>query len=639
MESYAASMGASERALSRLDRALLQFRRAVTHRPLPEDAHQVASRGFDGSAVALPHRAKIQAAFGHHDVSSAPAYVGGKATAACDTLGAAAYASQGSVAFADAPDLFTAAHEAAHLVQQRAGVHLLGGVGRSDDAYERHADAVAVAVVEGRSAEALLDAAPTGGSRGGVQRMEVEQDRAWFEEQKEDNDRFENIDAEDFLAEYLAKDLAYRNSCTDYDKAMLRQWGYQQKATAELSNSDTGLYVARFDPAEDHPEHISFVAFRGTEFLDDIMDIVADLHGEVGSTQYNDDVTGIRTLLKGATGNGICLTGHSLGGALAQRTASELGNDYPIRAVTTFQSAGIDEETIQRMRDIDAEVDVKHFQVTGDLVSKCGDGHIDGEYHVVDDRLITPWSAHREYFNYDAKARTDNEQGLLSGEQEVSTNDPTSDFERAHVEAIRDGLMLQDDLKEAYDALETLVSGGVPVEGLTGLPGLELAPGEMDTPPEWEDATTYDDQLRLITSAELEYEEYWDKARQVALQEASEYCAERSDDVGGANGDERERLEDQVRDNVMLIRDTYAEKAAPTLEDLAARIRNMANQVEAPGLGEAQEMVPYRTFEEETDFELKFQLWFESTFGVFFHDGGCYVGPLASANETDLVIY
>jgi hypothetical protein len=42
------------------------------------------------------------------------------------------------------------------VVQQRAGVHLTGGVGEAGDQYERHADAVAGLVVSGGSAEALL---------------------------------------------------------------------------------------------------------------------------------------------------------------------------------------------------------------------------------------------------------------------------------------------------------------------------------------------------------------------------------------------------------------------------------------------------------------------------------------------------
>lgn len=55
------------------------------------------------------------------------------------------------------PTLRTAAREVAHVIQQQAGVQLSGGVGQVGDRYEQHADAVAEQVVQGRSAEALLD--------------------------------------------------------------------------------------------------------------------------------------------------------------------------------------------------------------------------------------------------------------------------------------------------------------------------------------------------------------------------------------------------------------------------------------------------------------------------------------------------
>jgi peptidoglycan hydrolase-like protein with peptidoglycan-binding domain len=62
--------------------------------------------------------------------------------------------------------LFTAAHEAAHVVQQRAGVSLDGGVGQVGDRHEQHADQVAARVVAGQSAADLLDAVAAPASRG-----------------------------------------------------------------------------------------------------------------------------------------------------------------------------------------------------------------------------------------------------------------------------------------------------------------------------------------------------------------------------------------------------------------------------------------------------------------------------------------
>ncbi len=79
-------------------------------------------------------------------------------------MGASAYATGNQVAFAGQPDLHTAAHEAAHFVQQRQGVQLYGGVGVVGDVYERQADAVADAVVAGKSAAGLLGGPSRGAS-------------------------------------------------------------------------------------------------------------------------------------------------------------------------------------------------------------------------------------------------------------------------------------------------------------------------------------------------------------------------------------------------------------------------------------------------------------------------------------------
>jgi hypothetical protein len=137
------------------------------------DVHAIAEHGLTEPAAPLPHLARIQASFGRHDVSHVQAHVGGAASDASAAMGAAAYATGNHVAFADSPDLHTAAHEAAHTVQQRGGVQLRGGVGAEGDDYERHADAVADRVVRGESAEALLDGAAAGGSAGpAVQRKE-----------------------------------------------------------------------------------------------------------------------------------------------------------------------------------------------------------------------------------------------------------------------------------------------------------------------------------------------------------------------------------------------------------------------------------------------------------------------------------
>ena len=119
-------------------------------------ARQTAAEGLQGTGGALPHGEAIGRSFGRFDVSNVRAHQGEAAQNASQALGASAYAADGQVAFRESPSLFTAAHEAAHVVQQRGGVQLRGGVGADGDEHEQHADQVAQAVVDGRSAEGLL---------------------------------------------------------------------------------------------------------------------------------------------------------------------------------------------------------------------------------------------------------------------------------------------------------------------------------------------------------------------------------------------------------------------------------------------------------------------------------------------------
>ncbi|GAB4569898.1 MAG: hypothetical protein Tsb0020_24320 [Haliangiales bacterium] len=138
--------------------------------PVQKSVHESAAEGVSGSGSSLPHLDRIQQAFGpSHDVSQVKAHVGGAAAQASEAIGAEAYATGNNIAFRSTPDLHTAAHEAAHVVQQRQGVSLEGGVGQAGDSYEKHADAVADRVVAGESAADLLGGGASAGASAAVQ--------------------------------------------------------------------------------------------------------------------------------------------------------------------------------------------------------------------------------------------------------------------------------------------------------------------------------------------------------------------------------------------------------------------------------------------------------------------------------------
>jgi hypothetical protein len=139
-----------------------------------EHIHAAAAHGTSGAAGPLPHLGEIQRSFGRHDVTGVQAHTDDRAAAGSRAMGAEAFATGDRVAFAGAPSLHTAAHEAAHVLQQQAGVQLRGGVGQVGDRYEQHADHVADAVVRGESSEALLDQVHGGSAGGAVQRSEIQ---------------------------------------------------------------------------------------------------------------------------------------------------------------------------------------------------------------------------------------------------------------------------------------------------------------------------------------------------------------------------------------------------------------------------------------------------------------------------------
>jgi hypothetical protein len=97
--------------------------------PSPTSVREAAAHGVATPASPLPHAHTIDRLFGRHDVSSIQAHQGPQATASAQAMGAQAYATGNHVVLGGSADLHTVAHEAAHVVQQRGGVQLKGGVG------------------------------------------------------------------------------------------------------------------------------------------------------------------------------------------------------------------------------------------------------------------------------------------------------------------------------------------------------------------------------------------------------------------------------------------------------------------------------------------------------------------------------
>jgi hypothetical protein len=141
----------------------------------PFAIHLVAEDGVAGASSPLPYHDELRASFGRHGgaLDGARAQIGGPAADASAAIGAQAYATGDRVAFASAPDRALAGHEAAHVVQQRAGVARKATLSAASDPFEEHADHVGAAFARGESVEPLLDRMPAGAASGAVQRKEA----------------------------------------------------------------------------------------------------------------------------------------------------------------------------------------------------------------------------------------------------------------------------------------------------------------------------------------------------------------------------------------------------------------------------------------------------------------------------------
>lgn len=123
------------------------------------DPQTVAHHAFAGAGGALPHLGAIQRSFGPYDVSTISAYTGTRARQANRVMGSEAMTRGEQVALGGSTPLHVAAHEAAHVLQHRAGLRIPGGVGGRRDTHEDFADRIADRVTSGRSATDLLDGA------------------------------------------------------------------------------------------------------------------------------------------------------------------------------------------------------------------------------------------------------------------------------------------------------------------------------------------------------------------------------------------------------------------------------------------------------------------------------------------------
>jgi len=123
------------------------------------------------------------------------------------------------------------------------------------------------------------------------------------------------------------------------------------------SGFDAALYRA--------PQGGLVIAYRGTEKTK-LNDWTTDLEQAAGfqSDQYDEAVDLAKRVQASYPGESVEITGHSLGGGLAQVGSAATGY-----SATTFNAAGINPATFERYDAIPADVNSQNYTVQGELLT------------------------------------------------------------------------------------------------------------------------------------------------------------------------------------------------------------------------------------------------------------------------------
>lgn len=205
-----------------------------------------------------------------------------------------------------------------------------------------------------------------------------------------------DIPNQDVILEQLAHQGAYGR----LDLRKLQGWGYREAGASV--DPESGFRAVLYVPTEealagqtDQAKVIraihggpppTVLAFRGTAEKRGMQD---DTHrGGVGSYQFASNEGRVREML-GVAGGKVIVTGHSLGGALAQLAATHFPSS--VSRVVTFQSPGISKDEADKVKQHNAAADAAgkpgdriestHHRAEGDLVHMAGEALTEGDVY------------------------------------------------------------------------------------------------------------------------------------------------------------------------------------------------------------------------------------------------------------------
>lgn len=240
--------------------------------------------------------------------------------------------------------------------------------------------------------------------------------------------------------EYIAK-LAYMDAAAIQSNPeavkFLAKFGYSA-ATAQVIEGRSGFAMLYLPPTSEGANP-PIIAFRGTQPTE-LSDLLADIDlSYIGEPQFTNNKETIESTLAACCGPAVIL-GHSLGGALAQKTSLEFSG--LVKEVVTFQAPALGLAEKIGSKDREDIPKSTHHIAEHDLVDRAGLYRTPGEVFVHDSTL-RPVKAHttplfgssqfaeeREAFGISTTTNEKGEQfdGMLG--HEIRQQDP----EKKHIE-------------------------------------------------------------------------------------------------------------------------------------------------------------------------------------------------------------
>jgi Lipase (class 3) len=200
----------------------------------------------------------------------------------------------------------------------------------------------------------------------------------------------------DVFMEQLAHGMAYDGDLGADKIRFLEVNGYRPGANLRGKRD---LVMRTFIPIQAGKPPV--VAFRGT-VPTQVQTLIADLDpSSIGMYQFKANINEIKAAMAGASAHGpAVVTGHSLGGALAQIAACTFPD--MVSSIVTFQAPGIDRSLIAKLDEYNEahpghKIESSHHRVKGDLVPKGGQALTEGTVHNHEMPGMNPLAKHLAY--------------------------------------------------------------------------------------------------------------------------------------------------------------------------------------------------------------------------------------------------